>query len=119
MWEQDRERLFAPLRIALVWQNTDHGREYRVGVQQVISEHPDRFELVPRRVVRTPVERPHTSLIVKVRSVAADVFLSDAHEPDFLLQHRAYMEQGLGHIAVSYGARGAGALGAPGVSETR
>ena len=105
MWEQDRERLFAPLRIALVWQNTDHGREYRVGVQQVISEHPDRFELVLDESFEH-LSSDHTSLIVKVRSVAADVFLSDAHEPDFLLQHRAYMEQGLGHIAVSYGARG-------------
>ena len=105
MWEQDRGRLPAPLRIALVWQNTDHGREYRAGVLAIVAAEPERFEIVLDESFEH-LSSDHTSLIVKVRSVAADVFLSDAHEPDFLLQHRAYVEQGLGHIAVSYGARG-------------
>ncbi len=104
-WEQDNKRLAQPLRIALIWQNTDHGREYRDGVHRVMAAHPGRFELVLDESFEH-LSSDHTSLIVKVRSVQADVFLSDAHEPDFLLQHRAYMEQGLGHIAVSYGARG-------------
>ena len=105
MWEQDQDRLPSPLRVAMVWQNTDHGREYRTGVHQVIESDPDRFELVLDESFEH-LSSDHTSLIVKVRSVTADVFLSDAHEPDFLLQHRAYIEQGLGHVAVSYGARG-------------
>ena len=105
MWEQDQDRLRQPLRVALVWQNTDHGREYRTGVLNIVEANPDRFELVLDESFEH-LSSDHTSLIVKVRSVAADVFLSDAHEPDFLLQHRAYVEQGLGHIAVSYGARG-------------
>ncbi len=104
-WEQDNERLPAPLRIALVWQNTDHGREYRTGVHQVAAAEPERFQLVLDESFEH-LSSDHTSLIVKVRSVEADVFLSDAHEPDFLLQHRAYVEQGLEHLAVSYGARG-------------
>ena len=105
MWEQDRDRLPQPLRVAMVWQNTDHGREYRTGVVGVVGANPGRFELVLDESFEH-LSSDHTSLIVKVRSVAADVFLSDAHEPDFLLQHRAYVEQGLGHVAVSYGARG-------------
>lgn len=105
MWEQDNGRLSAPLRIAMVWQNTDHGREYRAGVHAILEDHPDRFSVVLDESFEH-LSSDHTSLIVKVRSVEADVFLSDAHEPDFLLQHRAYVEQGLEHIAVSYGARG-------------
>lgn len=105
MWEQDQERLPKPLRVAMVWQNTDHGREYRTGVHDVIEGRTDRFDLVLDESFEH-LSSDHTSLIVKVRSVEADVFLSDAHEPDFLLQHRAYIEQGLGHVAVSYGARG-------------
>ncbi len=105
VWEQDNDRLPAPLRIALVWQNTDHGREYRIGVQSILADYPDRFTVVLDESFEH-LSSDHTSLIVKVRSVEADVFLSDAHEPDFLLQHRAYVEQGLNHIAVSYGARG-------------
>lgn len=105
MWEQDNDRLPAPLRVAMVWQNTDHGREYRTGVHDVIANHSDRFTIVLDESFEH-LSSDHTSLIVKVRSVESDVFLSDAHEPDFLLQHRAYVEQGLNHIAVSYGARG-------------
>jgi branched-chain amino acid transport system substrate-binding protein len=104
-WEQDQDRLPRPLKVAMVWQNTDHGREYRTGVQQVMEQEADRFDLVLDESFEH-LSSDHTSLIVKVRSVEADVFLSDAHEPDFLLQHRAYVEQGLGHVAVSYGARG-------------
>lgn len=104
-WEQDRDRLPKPLRVALVWQNTDHGREYRAGVYEVTDADPDRFTVVLDESFEH-LSSDHTSLIVKVKSVTADVFLSDAHEPDFLLQHRAYVEQGLGHVAVSYGARG-------------
>ncbi len=104
-WEQDQGRLPRPLRVALIWQNTDHGREYRDGVHAHLEAHPDRFELALDESFEH-LSSDHTSLIVKVRSVEADVFLSDAHEPDFLLQHRAYVEQGLGHVAVSYGARG-------------
>lgn len=104
-WEQAQGRLKRPLRVALVWQNTDHGREYRTGVTRMVEQNPDRFELVLDESFEH-LSSDHTSLIVKVRSVEADVFLSDAHEPDFLLQHRAYVEQGLFHLAVSYGARG-------------
>lgn len=104
-WEQDQDRLPKPLRVALVWQNTDHGREYRAGVHEVVEADPDRFTVVLDESFEH-LSSDHTSLIVKVKSVTADVFLSDAHEPDFLLQHRAYVEQGLGHAAVSYGARG-------------
>jgi branched-chain amino acid transport system substrate-binding protein len=103
--EQDRTRLKQPARVALAWQNTDHGREYRAGVSGWLARHPGRFELV----LDEPFEhlaKDHTALIVKVKTSAADVFLSDAHEPDYVLQHRAYVEQRLRHAVVSYGARG-------------
>ena len=104
-WEQDRGRLPRPLRVALVWQNTDHGREYRDGALEAVASDPGRFTVVLDESFEH-LSSDHTSLIVKVKSAPAEVFLSDAHEPDFLLQHRAYVEQGLSHMAVSYGARG-------------
>lgn len=104
-WEQDRDRLPRPLRVALVWQNTDHGREYRDGALEAVASDPGRFTVVLDESFEH-LSSDHTSLIVKVKSAPAEVFLSDAHEPDFLLQHRAYVEQGLSHMAVSYGARG-------------
>ena len=103
--EQDANRLPRPTRIALVWQNTDHGREYRAGVQGAQGRYADRFDLALDESFEH-LAKDHTALLIKVKAVEADVFLSDAHEPDYVLQHRAYVEQGLNHKVVSYGARG-------------
>ena len=103
--EQDAKRLPRPTRIAMVWQNTDHGREYRTGVQGALRRYGDRFDLALDESFQH-LAKDHTALLIKVKTVEADVFLSDAHEPDYVLQHRAYVEQGLHHKVVSYGARG-------------
>jgi branched-chain amino acid transport system substrate-binding protein len=103
--EQDVKRLPRPARIALVWQNSDHGREYRNGVQGALRRYGDRFDLALDEGFEH-LAKDHTALLIKVKAVEADVFLSDAHEPDYVLQHRAYVEQGLYHKVVSYGARG-------------
>ena len=103
--EQEQGRLPHPTKIALVWQNTDHGREYRAGVQSSLARHRDQFELVLDESFEH-LAKDHTALLIKVKVAGADVFLSDAHEPDYVLQHRAYVEQGLQHKVLSYGARG-------------
>ncbi len=103
--EQDAQRLPSPARIALVWQNTDHGREYRTGVQGALRRYRGRFDLALDEGFEH-LAKDHTALLIKVKAAEADVFLSDAHEPDYVLQHRAYVEQGLNHKVVSYGARG-------------
>jgi branched-chain amino acid transport system substrate-binding protein len=103
--EQEQGRLPRPTKIALVWQNTDHGREYRAGVQSSLLEYPRRFELTLDESFEH-LAKDHTALLIKVKVAGADVFLSDAHEPDYVLQHRAYVEQGLHHQVLSYGARG-------------
>jgi branched-chain amino acid transport system substrate-binding protein len=104
-YEQDQGKLPRPTKIALVWQNTDHGREYRAGVEESMQEHPDRFVLTMDESFQH-LAKDHTALLIKVKVAGADVFLSDAHEPDYILQQRAYVEQGLHHDVVSYGARG-------------
>jgi branched-chain amino acid transport system substrate-binding protein len=103
--EQDKGRLPLPAKIALVWQNTDHGREYRAGVHGALLRHADRMELALDEGFEH-LAKDHTALLIKVKTARADVFLSDAHEPDYVLQHRAYVEQGLSHKVVCYGARG-------------
>ncbi|MFQ5791996.1 MAG: amino acid ABC transporter substrate-binding protein, partial [Acidobacteriota bacterium] len=103
--EQEEGRLPVPCRIALAWQNTDHGREYRWGVEAAAARYAGRFELALDESFGH-LAKDHTALLVKVKAAQADVFLSDAHEPDYILQHRAYIELGLSHYVVSYGARG-------------
>lgn len=66
----------------------------------------DRFTLV----MNEPFElngRDFTPLMLKLKAANADVFLSDTHYPDFVLQHRTYTQMGLHHAVVSYGPRGA------------
>jgi len=44
--------------------------------------------------------------MLRVQSAGADVFLSDSHYPDFMLQHKTYLQLQLYHAVVSYGIRG-------------
>jgi len=41
-----------------------------------------------------------------VKGSGADIFLSDAHLPDYITMHRQYLQNGLHHQMISYGARG-------------
>ena len=42
----------------------------------------------------------------KVKSARADIFLSDAHLQDYITMHRQYLQSGMHHQMISYGARG-------------
>ena len=104
--EQDAGRLPKPLKIALAWENTAHGQDCRNGLQQRVDAAPERFSLV----MNEPFElnaKDFTPLMLKLKAANADVFLSDTHYPDFILQHRTYLQMGLRHAVVSYGPRGA------------
>lgn len=104
--EQDAGRLPKPAKIALAWENTAHGQDFRNGLQQRVASSPDRFTLV----MNEPFElnaKDFTPLMLTLKAAGADVFLSDTHYPDFILQHRTYLQMGLRHAVVSYGPRGA------------
>lgn len=103
--EQDAGRLPRPLRVALAWENTAHGQDFRNGVAECAQSAPDRFVLV----LNEPFDlnaKDFTPLMLKLRSAQADVFLSDSHYPDFILQHKTYLQMKLWHAVVSYGPRG-------------
>lgn len=103
--EQDAGRLPRPLRVALAWENTAHGQDFRKGVTGRAEAAPGRFTVV----LNEPFElnaKDFTPLMLKVKAAGADVFLSDTHYPDFVLQHRTYLQLGLSHKVVSYGPRG-------------
>lgn len=103
--EQDAGRLPKPLKIALAWENTAHGQDFRNGLQQRVAASPDRFSLVMNESFELNA-KDFTPLMLKLKAASADVFLSDTHYPDFILQHRTYLQMGLRHAVVSYGPRG-------------
>ena len=103
--QQDGGKLKKPARIALMGENTSHGKEFRDGVVHKSKAAPDRFEVV----VDEPFElnlKDADPLLQKVKAAKADIFLADARLADYTTIHRRYTEMGLYHEVVSYGPRG-------------
>jgi branched-chain amino acid transport system substrate-binding protein len=101
----ERGKLPKPLKIALVWENTDHGKDYQAAVQKWAKEHRDTFTVVLDQSFDLNAS-DFTGLLVQAKAANADAFLSDAHLPDFITMHRQYTQMGLYHKFATYGARG-------------
>ena len=101
----DQGKLPKPLTIAVVWENTDHGKDYDAAVKDAAAAHPDYFKIV----FDSPFDlngSDFTSLLTQVKASGADAFLSDAHLPDFITMHTQYTQMKMYNKFVSYGARG-------------
>lgn len=101
----DQGKLNKPLKLALALENTDHGIDYGSGIKQWAQEHPGYFDIVFSESF--DLGSPDFSgLLQKVKSTKADVFLADAHLQDYITMHRQYLQNGMHHQMISYGARG-------------
>jgi branched-chain amino acid transport system substrate-binding protein len=94
-----------PLTIAAVWENTDHGKDYIDAVTDQAKAHPELFRIVLNQAFQLNGS-DFSPLLQQVKASNAEAFLSDAHLPDFITMHRQYLQAGLYHQFVSYGARG-------------
>jgi|YNPBryantNP2012_1023418.scaffolds.fasta_scaffold09607_3 branched-chain amino acid transport system substrate-binding protein len=103
--QQDAGKLKKPVTIAVVGENSSHGKEFRKGVLDKAAAAPDRFKVV----MDEPFElnlKDADPLLQKLKAANADVFLADARIADYTTIHRRYTELGLSHLIVSYGPRG-------------
>ena len=103
--QQDAGNLKKPVKIALMGENTSHGKEFRQGVVARSKAAPDRFQVV----MDEPFElnlKDADPLLQKVKASNADIYLADARLADYTTIHRRYTEMGLYHQVVSYGPRG-------------
>jgi branched-chain amino acid transport system substrate-binding protein len=103
--QQEAGKIQDPATIALLWENTSHGEDYRKGVQDFADESGGSFEVVLDESFELE-GKDYSALLSKVRSADADLFLADAHLPDFITMHRQYVTAGLCHDVITYGARG-------------
>jgi branched-chain amino acid transport system substrate-binding protein len=101
----DQGKLPKPLKIALAWENTDHGKDYQGAVNKAAKDNPAYFQVVLDQSFDLNGS-DFTPLLTQVKAAGADAFLSDAHLPDFITMHRQYTQLGLKHKFVTYGARG-------------
>ncbi len=101
----DQGKLKKGLKIAMAVENTDHGIDYVNGIQQWIGKHPGYFTVVFNEKFELG-STDFSGLLQKVKSSRADIFLSDAHLQDYIVMHRQYLQSGMHHQMLSYGARG-------------
>jgi branched-chain amino acid transport system substrate-binding protein len=101
----DQGKLKKGLKMALVVENTDHGIDYVNGIQEWNSQHPGYFTVVLSEKFELG-GTDFSGLLQKVKTAKADIFLSDAHLQDYITMQRQYLQAGLHHQVISYGARG-------------
>jgi branched-chain amino acid transport system substrate-binding protein len=101
----DQGKLKKGLKVAMVVENTDHGADYVNGIQDWISKHPGYFTVVLTEKFELG-GTDFSGLLQKVKTSKADIFLSDAHLQDYITMQRQYLQAGLHHQIISYGARG-------------
>ncbi len=104
-YEMGQNKLPKPATLAVVWENTDHGKDYIEAVLDAVRAHPDLFKVVLNQSFQLNGS-DFSPLLQQVKASNATVFLADAHLPDFITMHRQYLQAGLYHQFVSYGARG-------------
>ena len=101
----DKGKLSKGLKIALALENTDHGVEYGHGIDNWNKEHPGYFNVVFSEKFELGAS-DFSGLLQKVKNSHADIFLADAHLQDYITMHRQYIQSGMYHQMISYGARG-------------
>jgi branched-chain amino acid transport system substrate-binding protein len=101
----DQGKLKKGLKLALALENTDHGVDYGNGIKDWVEKHPGYFDVVFSESfdLGSP---DFAALLQKVKTSHADIFLADAHLQDYITMHRQYLQSGMRHQMLSYGARG-------------
>ena len=117
--QQKVGKLPNPSKIAVLWENTAHGKDFRAGVNDYAGQHKDGYKILVDESFELN-GKDFSGLLGKVKNAGVDLFLSDAHLADYITMQRQYVTQGMCHKVQSYGARGsekqaAEALGADNV----
>jgi branched-chain amino acid transport system substrate-binding protein len=103
--QQKAGKLPKPARIALLWENTAHGKDFQKGVTDFVAKSGGGYTINVDESF--PLDgKDFGALLGKVKAASVDLFLVDAHLPDYITMHRQYVASGMCHKVVSYGARG-------------
>jgi branched-chain amino acid transport system substrate-binding protein len=103
--QQDAGKLPKPAKIALVWENTSHGKDFRKGVREFVNASGGKYSIVVDESFALD-GKDFSAVLNKVKAARADLFMVDAHLPDFLTMQRQYISSGMCNEIITYGARG-------------
>ena len=101
----DQGKLKRGLKIAMALENTDHGIDYGKGIEQWIKQNPGYFAVVFSEKFELG-GTDFSGLLQKIKQSHADIFLADTHLQDYITMQRQYIQSGMKHQMISYGARG-------------
>jgi len=106
--QQRAGKLGSPLRIALAWENTSHGKDYRAAIldytgNTAVRRHDFQVVLDESFELKT---KDFTPLLSRIKAAGADALLVDAHLEEYLAMQKQYLAMGMCHQVLSYGARG-------------
>src|SRR5215218_9025495 len=118
--QQDASKLPKPAKVAIVWENTSHGEDFRKGIKDFASQNAGYYDVVVDESFALD-GKDFSAVLNKVEAAKVDLFMVDAHLPDFLTLQRQYVSSGMCNKLITYGARGSEAdareaLGAKAVS---
>ncbi|HZD71835.1 MAG TPA: amino acid ABC transporter substrate-binding protein [Actinomycetes bacterium] len=118
--QQDAGKLPKPAKIAMLWENTSHGKDFRKGIRDFVNASGGKYTISVDESFALD-GKDFSAVLSKVKAAHADLFMVDAHLPDFLTMQRQYISSGMCHKLITYGARGSEAdarkaLGAKGVN---
>ena len=103
--QQKAGKLPKPARIALLVENTAHGKDFKKGVSDFVGKSGGAYSIVVDESFELN-GKDFSALLGKVKASGADFMLADAHLPDYITMQRQYITAGLCHKVLSYGARG-------------
>jgi branched-chain amino acid transport system substrate-binding protein len=103
--QQDANKLPKPLKIAVAYENSSHGKEFLKGIQDGEKAAPDRFKVVFNETFDLN-GRDYTSLLNKVKDANADAYMIDARVADYITMQTQYKQLGMYHQYLTYGPRG-------------
>lgn len=103
--QQKAGKLPKPAKIAVVWENTSHGKDFRKGIDEFVKKSNGNYQ-VPVDEAFALDGKDFSAILNKVEAAKVDLFMVDAHVPDFIAMHRQYLSSGMCNKVVTYGARG-------------
>ena len=107
--QQKAGKLPKPSKVAIVWENTSHGKDFRKGIEDFVKKSGN-YQVVVNEAFALD-GKDFSSILSKVKGSDVDLFMVDAHLPDFITMQRQYLSSGMCNKVVTYGARGTEADG--------
>jgi len=102
--QQKAGKLPKPAKIAVVWENTSHGKDFRKGIAEHAAKTGSYKVVVDESFALDG--KDFSAVLNKVDAAKVDLFMVDAHLPDFITMHRQYLSSGMCNRVITYGARG-------------